>query len=62
MSGNIVFASRDKLGLCKDNGLDYFESEYICKYQKNKLEISKKYEWKKKVLILFSGETFNIAD
>lgn len=44
MSGNIVFASRDKLGLCKDNGLDYFESEYICKYQKNKLEISKKYE------------------
>ncbi|HQA58501.1 MAG TPA: hypothetical protein PK033_11570 [Acetivibrio sp.] len=48
MSGNIVFASRDKLGLCKDNGLDYFESEYICKYQKNKLEISKKYEWKTK--------------
>lgn len=46
MSGKIIFASRDKLGLWKDEGLDYFESEYIRKYQKNKLEISKKYEWK----------------
>jgi hypothetical protein len=67
VSGKIVFTSKDKLGLWMDDGLDYYESQYISKYQKNKLEISKKYEWKTQgVNSAFRGDIqhslFNIED
>lgn len=46
MGEKVIFASRNRMGFYRDSNLDYLESQYLNKYQKNKLEISKKYEWK----------------
>lgn len=46
MGEKVVFASRNKLGLCSNATLEFMESQYLYKYKKNKMEIQKKYEWK----------------